>query len=176
MQRQDVKIVSRLNFELRFKLKLRQCLHSDTADRLHLMCCNAQKSKESLRALLCAKKLQKHTVEPGLVPEKLDTILTQPRKKGKRAQYDARRRAKICSKTPPGMKEYPRVIEWRLVAPQEARKSHEVGLLFRKIFLKGRRESFSDCGNPSGEHPPKNWILFLTWIPGILVLFLKNRL
>ena len=70
----NVKIVSRLNFELRFKLKLRQCLHSDTADRLHLMCCNAQKSKESLRALLHAKKLQKHTVEPGLVPEKLDTI------------------------------------------------------------------------------------------------------
>ena len=53
----NVKIVSRLNFELRFKLKLRQCLHSDTADRLHLMCCNAQKSKESLRALLHAKKL-----------------------------------------------------------------------------------------------------------------------
>ena len=75
------------------------------------MCCSAQKSKESLRALLHAKKLQKHTVEPGLVPEKLDTILTQPRKKGIRAQYDARRRAKICSKTPPGMKEYPRVIE-----------------------------------------------------------------
>ena len=132
---------------------------------------DAQKSKESLRALLHAKKLQKHTVEPGLVPEKLDTILTQPRKKGKRAQYDARRHAKICSKTPPGMKEYPRVIEWRLVAPQEARKTHEVGLLFRKIFLKGRRESFSDCGNPSGEHPQKNWILFLTWI-----LFLKSTL
>ena len=128
-------------------------------DVLYKWCCNAQKSKESLRALLHAKKLQKHTVEPGLVPEKLDTILlTQPRKKGIRAQYDARRRAKICSKTPPGMKEYPRIIEWRLVAPQEARKSHEVGLLFRKIFLKGRRESFSDCGNPSGEHPPKNWI------------------
>ena len=136
-----------------------------------MICCNSQKSKESLCALLHAKKLQKHTVKPGLVPEKLDTILTQPRKKGIRAQYDARRRAEICSKTPPGMKEYPHVIEWRLVAPQEARKPHEVGLLFRKIFLKGRRESFSDCGNPSGEHPPKNWILFLTWI-----LFLKSTL
>ena len=51
--------------------------------------------------------VQKHTVEPGLVPEKLDTILTQPRKKGIRAQYDARRRAKVCSKTPPGIEKIP---------------------------------------------------------------------
>ena len=90
----------RLNFELWFKLKLRQSLHSDTADRLHLMCCNAQKSKESLRALLHAKKLQKHTVEPGLVPEKLDTILTQPRKKGIRAKMMPAGAPKYAQKHP----------------------------------------------------------------------------
>ena len=133
----NVKIVSRLNFELRFKLKLRQCLHSDTADRLHLMCCNSQKSTELLRFLLHAKNLQKHTVEPSLAPEKVDTILSHPPRTQKSVQNTVRGRIKTCSKTPPDMKEHPRVIGSRLIDLKEARKNHEVGTLFHMFSLKG---------------------------------------
>ena len=143
------------------------------------MCCGSQKSTELSCTLLHAKRSQKDTPETSPAPEKLGTILTQPRRIGIRVQYEARRRAKTCSKIPPDMKEYPRDIGSRLaelVDPQEAKKKHEVGPLFRKFFLKGHRESFSDLlWNPSGEQPQQNyparhWVLFLTW----WVLFLKT--
>ena len=149
-----VKIVPRLKFETLFWLiKPQHCIRSDAADRLHLMCCGSQKSMESPPTLLHAKRSQKDTPEISPAPEKLGTILTQPRRIGIRVQYDARRRAKTCSQTPPDMKEYPRVIESMVSWPARGKKKHEVGPLFRKIFLKGHRESFSDCENPSGEQP-----------------------
>ena len=119
-------------------LKLEHCTHSDAADRLRLMCCNSQKSTEWLRALLHAEKLQKHMVEPSLAPEKVDTILSHPLRTQKSVQCTVLGRIKTCSKTPPDMKEHPRVIESRLFDLKEAIKSHEVGTSFHIFFfLKG---------------------------------------
>ena len=77
---------SSLIFKLIFKLlsfntvdlQLYGCTHYDAADRLHLIFCNSQKSTELLRTLLHAKNLQKHTVEPSLASEKVDTISSHP--------------------------------------------------------------------------------------------------
>ena len=134
----NVKIVPRLKFEP-------ICLHSDAADPLHLMCWCSQKSMESLRTLLHAKRSQKHTPETSRAPEKLGTILTLSLWIHILIQCNIRGCIKTCLKTPPNIKERIRVSEWRLVELTGAEKNYKIESKIRQI-AKNRRAPQRRCG------------------------------
>ena len=54
-------------------------------------------------------------------------------------------RIKTCSKTPPDMKEHPRVIGSRLVDLKEARKNHEVGPWWKMLNRQFQLPSSERC-------------------------------
>ena len=127
-----MKIISRHRNPLGLKDRDDHHLHSDAADRLHLMCWSSQNSTEARRALHQRDRTRKRAVEPEPAPKKLDIIFNLLPSVNLLVQSNACMCLKTCSKKPLSIVVIIRGVCFHWDVLDEAQKIHEDGFIFVK--------------------------------------------